>query len=87
VGESPHTGVKAERQGRKALLRHPSLTKNNHRGRNSMLPHITEELLDIEEKNFLLRKKAFELIKFSAEIDEKLERIANKLYYEEEGNN
>ena len=51
---------------------------------------ISEELInnfrDIEEKNFLLRKKAFELIKFSAEIDEKLEKIANEIYYEE-GNN
>jgi hypothetical protein len=48
---------------------------------------ISEELLnnfrEIEEKNFLLRKKAFELIKFSAEIDEKLEQIANEIYYEE----
>ena len=48
---------------------------------------ISEELInnfrDIEEKNFLLRKKAFELIKFSAEIDEKLEQIANEIYYEE----
>ena len=48
---------------------------------------ISEELInnfrDLEEKNFLLRKKAFELIKFSAEIDEKLEQIANEIYYEE----
>lgn len=44
---------------------------------------IINELRDIEEKNFLLRKKAFELIKFSAEIDEKLEKIANEIYYEE----
>ncbi len=45
---------------------------------------IISELMDIEEKNFLLRKKAFELIKFSAEIDEKLEKIANCIFYEEE---
>jgi hypothetical protein len=45
---------------------------------------IISELMDIEEKNFLLRKKAFELIKFSAEIEEKLEKIANELYNEEE---
>ena len=48
---------------------------------------ISEELInnfrDIEETNILLRKKAFELIKFSAEIDEKLEQIANEIYYEE----
>jgi hypothetical protein len=44
---------------------------------------IINELRDIEEKNYLLRKKAFELIKFSAEIDEKLEQIANEIYYEE----
>jgi hypothetical protein len=45
---------------------------------------IINELRNIEEKNYLLRKKAFELIKFSAEIDEKLEQIANEIYYEEE---
>jgi hypothetical protein len=45
---------------------------------------IINNFRDIEEKNYLLRKKAFELIKFSAEIDEKLEQIANEIYYEEE---
>ena len=48
---------------------------------------ISDELInnfrEIEEKNFLLRKKAFELIKFSAEIDDKLKKIADEIYYEE----
>jgi len=44
---------------------------------------IINNFREIEEKNYLMRKKAFELIKFSAEIDEKLEKIANEIYYEE----
>jgi len=45
---------------------------------------IINNFREIEEKNYLMRKKAFELIKFSAEIDEKLEKIANKIYENEE---
>jgi hypothetical protein len=45
--------------------------------------NIIDNFREIEEKNFLLRKKAFELIKLSAEIDERLEKIANEIYYEE----
>jgi len=44
---------------------------------------IIDNFREIEEKNFLLRKKAFELIKFSAEIDEKLKKFADEIYYEE----
>lgn len=40
-------------------------------------------LMDIEEKNYLLQKKAFEFIKLSAEITALLEQISNNIYYEE----
>lgn len=41
--------------------------------------------LEIEEKNFLLKKKLFELIKLSAEIEHQLEEIANEIYQDEVG--
>lgn len=45
---------------------------------------VIDKFLDIEEKNFLLKKKLFELIKLSAEIEHQIEEIANEIYAGEE---
>jgi hypothetical protein len=45
---------------------------------------IIDIFMEVEEKNFLLKKKAFELIKLSAEIEKDLELIADRIYLDEE---
>lgn len=43
---------------------------------------LVSDLMIIEEKQYLLKKKIFELVKLSAEVDGMMEKIANDYYYD-----
>ena len=45
---------------------------------------VITDFMDLEEKNFLQKKKIFEILKLNGEIEVLLEKIANGIYMEED---
>jgi hypothetical protein len=53
-----------------------------------MLSDNTIDMLAIiEERNYLIKKKLFEIIKISGEVEQLLEKIANENFYGDEYDN
>ena len=48
-----------------------------------MKERLIEQFLELEEQQYLLKKRIFELLKLAGDIENKMEQIANIIYEDE----